>query len=206
MKVSIKTAAILIVLCICYTGVYAQAQRQSIAAHWGVAVPINNQFIDKAGAVNPSLEWSYRIIPSLSAGLSLGYGSFIEKGAGDERIDTDLISGNREKSLSLMPFLAKFHYFPFGNRNRLFSPFIGVGVGVQYAKFYIIGDAISSNKTSNWAEAFSAEMGAKIQLPKNERIYFDIRGLWQYGGNSCSLTGTKPIQTLGITLGVGFKF
>lgn len=206
MKASIKAASMLIVLCLCYTGVFAQVQRQSISVHEGVAIPVKNGFADKAGFVNPSVEWRYSLLPAWAVGLSLGYSYSTEKGEGDVRVADDLISGYREKSLSSMPFLAKFHYFPLGGGSSLFSPFIGVGAGIQYAKFYITGDAVNSAKTSNWAKAFSVEVGTNIQPLKVETIYFDIRCLWYYGGNSWPFLEAEPMQTVGVTLGVGFKF
>lgn len=207
MKACLKIASIvLVVLCLCYTEVSAQEQRQSISVHWGVTVPSGDSFIGKAGAVNPSLEWSYRVLPVLSAGVSLGYGYATDKGVSDEHIDGDFVSGYREKSLSTMPLIAKLNFFPLGNKSILFSPYIGVGVGVQYAKFYMTGDALNSKDASNWAEIFSAEVGTRIEPKYGSKLYLDVRCIWQYGGNGWPLVEVKSIQQIGFALGAGVRF
>lgn len=206
MKIGLKISTLLLTLYLCSTVAYAQADRQSISAHWGVTIPMNKGFVEKIGFVNPSLEWSYRVSSILSTGVSFGYGYRAEKGVSDERMDGYFLSGYRKRSLSTLPLLAKFNYFPLGYKSTLLSPYIGVGAGVQYAKFHIVGETINSNQTNSWAEAFSAEIGTRIQLAKNNKLYFDLRCLWNYGGNSWSLFETKPIQTLGFTIGIGLKF
>lgn len=207
MKANIKIASILIVLCLCCTGkICAQMHKQSISAHLGITKPLNNGFVEKIGVVNPSLEWSYRVFSAFSVGLSFAYSYSGEKGESNEFVDGDLVSGYREKSLSTMPLLFVLNYFPLGGRNTLFSPYIGAGTGVQYAKLYINGDAINSNKKSNWAESFSAQLGTRIQPVENGKFYFDFRCLWRYGGNHFSFVETKSIQTLGFILGTGVKF
>lgn len=206
MRAGVKTGLILIVLCLCCIVAGAQDQRQSISVHWGVTIPPNNGFIDKVGVVNPSLEWSYKVLPTLSAGVSLGYGYATEKGEGSERVDGDFASGYREKTLSSMPLIIRLRFCPLGTKSTLFSPYIGVGAGVQYSKFHITGDAINSNGAGNWAETFSAEVGTRIQPKEGSKLYFDVRGLWQYGGNDWPSVEAKSIQHIGFALGVGIKF
>lgn len=207
MKTDIKIVSILIALCFCSASVaLAQEQRQSISAHWGGSIPIDNGFIAKTGFVNPSLEWGFRLLPALSAGISLGYGYATEKGIGNEHVDGDLASGYREKSLSVIPLLVKMNYFPLGDRITLFAPYIGAGAGVGHATFDIKGEAINAGRMGNWAELFSAQVGTRIQPVGNGKLYFDACFLWQYGGNNWSLVEVKSIHTLGFCLGVGVKF
>lgn len=206
MKIGLKIFTLLLTLCPCTKAAYAQAYRQSISAYWGVTIPMNEGYIEKVGFVNPSLEWSYRVFSIFSAGVSFGYSYREDKGVSDERMDGYFSSGYRKRSLATLPLLAKLNYFPLGYKSTLLSPYIGVVAGIQYAKFHIVGETINSNQTTSWAETFSAEIGTRIQPAKNNKLYFDLRCLWNYGGNIWSLFETRSIQTLGFTIGAGLKF
>lgn len=197
------------VLAVCgsYAGnLHAQSPKQSISFNWGVMVPADNGFVENTGWVNPSLEWNYRVLPALSAGISLGYGFNSVRGIADERFDGDLISGYREKKLSIVPVMALVNYFPMGNGGALFRPYLGIGAGVQYAKFQITGDNIITSTTANLAEVFSAQLGTRICPGKTDKFYLDTRFSWQYGGNSWPAAEIKSIRGLGFALGAGFTF
>lgn len=202
-----KTIALLsTVCCVCATNLHAQGHKQSLSFNWGVTIPANGGFVDKTGFVNPSLEWSYRVLPFLSAGASLGYGYNSDKGEGDENFDGSYISGMREKSLAVVPLMLHADFFPCGASEAMLRPYLGVGVGIQHATFEITGDNIVTSSGKGWAESFSARVGTRICPPSSDKLFFDVRALWQHAGNDWSAAGVGSVRGFGITIGAGFTF
>lgn len=184
-----------------------RTRKHSLSVDWGAAIPVGQNFIDKASAANVSLEWDYRIIPMLSAGVSVGYIGFTDKGIADEYFDSTLSSGYRDKRLQTIPIMVQLDLFPIGGRATLFRPYLGVGVGGQYARFRITGETIVTSERSNWAERFSARVGTRIFPVKNGGLFFDARVTWGYGGNDWPMAaGLRSMQSIGVTAGVGGVF
>jgi outer membrane receptor protein involved in Fe transport len=198
---------IILICSVCAQNVRAQTRNQSVSVAWGVSLPAGDAYIEKMSARNLSLEWDYRIMPRLSAGVSLGYGSnSSNKGSGNVFFDGALVSGRREKKLNIVPIMARLDYFPLGDANTLFSPYLGIGAGVQYAKFQIKGDYIVSSTRKNWSENFSVRAGVRIRPLEAGRFFLDARCLWSYGGNSWSPAGVDSIRQFGVMAAAGFLF
>jgi opacity protein-like surface antigen len=187
---SILLGLILLFCGVCVPHAGAQTRKQqSVSVAWGVSIPVGDDaYIDKASVRNLSLEWDYRILPCLSAGVSAGYyAGFDNKESGNDFFDGAMVSGRREKKLKTIPIMAQFDYFPMGDANTLFSPYLGIGIGVQYAKFEIKGDYIVSSTRKNWSENFSVRAGVRIRPLETSRFFLDARCLWNRGGNGGSL-------------------
>ena len=192
---------------VCAHRLQAQTLKQTASIAWGMSFPTGgDSYIDRASVENFSLEWGYRVLPGLSAGVSLGYGNRSERGVSDEFFDGSFVSGFREKKLYTLPIMAVFDYFPLGDDNTLLRPYLGVGLGVQYAKWQITGDAIVTSVSKNWAESFSARAGLRISPNENGRFFLDARCLWNYSGNGWQSAKINSMQQFAIMAAAGFMF
>ena len=194
-----------IVSTICGTAV-AQVHKQSLSIGWGAAVPVGDSYIDKTSAVNFSLGWDFRLLPVLSAGLSVGYMGNSDRGISDEYFDSAFTTGYREKGVYVIPLMAQFDFFPLGEANTLLRPYFGVGAGGRYAKFRITGDAIVTSGSRGWAESFSARIGTRIYPLWMGRFFLDAKCTWNYGDNRWPLAEAGPVQYFGISAGLGWMF
>lgn len=184
----------------------AQTRKHAASIGWGASMPLGDNYIDETSFANFSLEWNYRVLPVLSAGVSFGYGASSFAGFATIDVGYGLASGQIEKKLNTIPIMAQFDYFPLGQANSLFRPYLGAGVGVQQAKFQITGDAIVTTKVSTWAESFSARLGTRICPARDGKVFFDARCVWRYGGNSWTESGVSSVQNLGLIIGAGILF
>lgn len=178
--------------------------RNSVTVGWGVSIPAGNgNFAGKASWVSPSLDWEYRLLPVLSAAVSAGYAYFDEKGVTRDRFDGDITDGYTSRTLSLLPLQVGMRYFPFGAGEGSFQPYLFVAGGVRYARFHITGDLIPSGNVKNWSGVVTPGVGLRYHPRRCKKIWLDLRGSWQWGGNGWVLLDTKSQRSVGVNVGVG---
>lgn len=198
----------IVILLAALPALYAQ---ESVGSHsatfsWGVALPMGDKnFTNKTTFITPQFGYEYRFASNFSAGFSLGLSFSNEKGPTNDLFDGDVVTANTHRKLTLIPVQAEFRYFPLGTCNTVFHPYIGLSGGIQYAQFYLTGDAIVTSKTGNWAEVVTPHLGVRYQ-PGGKRLYMDLRAQWQYSGNGWELTRAKSQQSIGIRVGIGYSF
>lgn len=179
--------------------------RHALQFSWGAAIPMGDKnFTNKTTYVAPQLGYEYRFASNFSASLSLGLSYSDEKGLTRDSFDGDVITANTHRKLTLVPVQAQMRYSPLGAKATAWQPYVGIGAGVQYAKFYIMGDVINTSGTSDWAEVITPHVGLRYQ-PSNKRVYFDLQTLWQYAGNSWKIANTQSQQNIGVRIGVGIS-
>lgn len=182
---------------------YAQKteEKHSVSVGWGVWLPVGgNTFTNKLTWVTPHVGYEYRILPQLSAGFSVGYLYSNEKGNTTDRYNNSLVNGNSHRKLTAIPIQAELLYFPLGAREQLFQPFLGIGGGVRYTKYYITGDVINTSEVSSWAGIMTPQVGLRVAPFANKRISLDARLYWQNVGNRWELLDTSSQQGIGIEL------
>lgn len=182
---------------------YAQKtkEKHSVSVGWGVWIPVGTStFANKLTWVTPHVGYEYRLLPQLSAGFSVGCLYSNEKGDTTDRYDNSLVSGNSHRKLTAVPIQAELLYFPLGSREQLVQPFLGIGGGVRYAKFYITGDVINTSQVSSWAGVMTPQVGLRVTPFANKKISLDARLYWQNAANRWELLDTSSQQGIGIEL------
>lgn len=202
----VTTACFVLICSVCAPSLRAQAPRHAVSAGWGVSIPVGDNYIDEASAANFALEWGYRLLPTLSAGVSAGYGSVSESDTGTLSFDGSTVTGAYKKSFYAIPLLARLDWFPLGRANTLLQPYVGVGAGARYARFEITGDAIVTSVRTGWAESFSARAGLRVRPCQTGRFFVDARCAWDFGGNDWPQAGVESGQQLSILAAAGILF
>lgn len=202
----IACTAILAACCMMPDAALGQPEKHSVSLLYGVTTPAGDDgFIDQAGFVDLSVEYGIRLTPLLTAGVSAGYGYDRQKKDTDDRYDGDLVSGFSDRNLSVVPVMVWVRLFPWGQEAR-FQPYAMLGGGVQYARFDIEGDQIDARTVSNWAVAFSPQIGARFFPAAGKKLYLDGRISWRYAANEWPVMDIGSIQRAGFALGAGVKF
>lgn len=182
---------------------YAQktVEKHSVSVGWGVWLPVGNStFTNKLTWVTPHVGYEYRLLPQFSVGFSVGCFYSNEKGDTADRYNSSLVNGNSHRKLTAIPMQAELLYFPLGAGEQSLQPFLGIGGGIQYAKFYITGDVINTSQVSSWAGVITPQIGLRITPFTNKKISLDARVYWQNGGNTWELLDTSSQQGIGVEL------
>lgn len=200
---NIKRSITLLIIAVSFSVLYAQKtmEKHSVSVGWGVVLPTGSStFTNKPTWVTPHVGYEYRVFPQLSAGFSLGYRYSNEKGDTKDRYNSDLVSGQSHRTLTAIPMQIELLYFPLGACLQKFQPFLGIGGGLNYAKYYITGDALHSEETANWARVVTPQVGFRMMPFLTKKLSIDARVYWQNAANNWKLLHTSSQQ------GVGFEF
>lgn len=198
----------LLLLLIWLPAIKAQSDlnRHSVSVGWGVGSQLGSErFLSGATLLNPRVAYAFAVKSTLSVGFSAGYSFRSETGFTRDCIEGDLLDGNTDRKLTLVPIQAVARYFPLGAGGGRIQPYAGLSGGVQYARFDLKGDLIDSFGISNWAAVVTSDLGVRFYTG-DKRFYFDAELYWQYGGNKLTKANLRSIQRWGLNLSVGLSF
>ncbi|MEX6686792.1 OmpW family outer membrane protein [Danxiaibacter flavus] len=173
---------------------HAQTHPNIAAISWEVAFPTNSNYLDKTSWAGGRVEYRRMVNKQFSIGAAISWNSF-EQYVGTKTYDdghrgavtTDMI-----REVYTLPITLTGHYY-FQTDNKIFKPYVGIGLGGQYAEqnayFNIYG--LTSN---NWGFVARPEVGALLQFGRgvaglvgvsyniatNKNDEFDINGLKQF--------------------------
>ena len=141
------------------TGAQEANHRHSLSLQWGVYIPTGKGFLNRATTISPVLEWEWRASNAVSIGAGIGYTRGAERNYTRDTYEGDLVTGPSDRSLTLMPLTAHFRWFPTTSPQHRLRPFIGAGIGVQYAVFRIEGELINKSEVQSWGAVVRPEAG-----------------------------------------------
>lgn len=175
----------------------------------GIETPVGgNNFTSEASIGSPMLGYEYRFASKFSIGASFGFSHSDEKvDVSRYDFDWDNVTTTVHRKLTLMPIQADFrYYFPMSSAMSALHPYLGLSAGVQYAKFYITADVITTSGRESWAEVITPNAGLRYH-PGQKGLYADLRVEWKYSGNAWQIANNnKSQQSIGVRLGVGYSF
>ena len=188
------------------TGAQEANHRHSLSLQWGVYIPTGKGFLNRATTISPVLEWEWRASNAVSIGAGIGYTRGAERNYTRDTYEGDLVTGPSDRSLTLMPLTAHFRWFPTTSPQHRLRPFIGAGIGVQYAVFRIEGELINKSEVQSWGAVVRPEAGVSFCPQQNGRICIEIKCGWQYATNKLPIRSIESLQGVQISAGVRYKF
>ena len=188
------------------TGAQEANHRHSLSLQWGVYIPTGKGFLNRATTISPVLEWEWRASNAVSIGAGIGYTRGAERNYTRDTYEGDLVTGPSDRSLTLMPLTAHFRWFPTTSPQHRLRPFIGAGIGVQYAVFRIEGELINKSEVQSWGAVVRPEAGVSFCPQQNGRICIEIKCGWQYATNKFPIMSIESLQGVQISAGVRYKF
>lgn len=182
------------------------SSRHAAGISWGISTPVGkDNFMNKQSWISPALSYEYQLTHRFSLAASLGYEYGKERGVTSDRLHNDLLDGYTTRTLTSIPVQARVLYFFRRNRELPFQPYLGAGIGVNYARFYVEGDLISPVGKSNWAGIFTAQAGFRYALGGGP-VSLDASLFWQRAGNAFAPVHIERRQSAGVRIGVIFGF
>lgn len=188
------------------SGLHAQAPpsgSHSLFADWGITVPSKSSFTDRTTYVAPQLGYEYRLSAIFSAGITLGISHSNERAMTTDKYNGDWVDGNTHRKLTLIPLQVQFRCFPLGNGRTRLQPYLGLSGGVQYARFYLSGDAVQTAETSGWGGVITPHVGLRYSKPQSG-LFFDLAVQWQSSSNEWKAVDSPSQRNIGVRLGVGY--
>lgn len=180
--------------------------RQDLSVSWGGYLPTGSGFVKNISWTQFSLQWDYRIIPQLKAGLSLGYVFHNESGWTQDHFNGAVVTGNSNRKLIQLPIQMHVSYYPIGARQGLLQPYLGVGIGGQWARFDLKGAVIQTSGTENWGLIVTPQIGMRIYPSKTDIFWLEVKVAYRYATNEWKLASIKGQQGIIPSLGVGISF
>ena len=195
-------------ICITLTpALYAQESvgNSNLTLGIGTTIPTGSEsFTSDPTFVSPYLMYEYFVMDDLSLGLSLGYRYSKEDGQTRDHINGDLIDGYSERKLTQLPIQIQARYYPVHwGRHKNWSAYVTIAGGIQFNKYFLVGDQIHRSKHEKWTGVFTPDVGVRFN-PVNCKIYLDARLSWGMN-KGWEMTTDKTQQNLGVHIGVGMK-
>ena len=182
------------------------SRRHSLALQWGVYIPSNGGFLNHAAIVSPSLEWEWSVSNAISIGAEVGYTHGAEQDYTRDVYEGDLVTGVSDRSLTLVPFTANIRWTPVRLFRQRLRPFIGIGIGAQYAAFRISGELINDSKVRTWGTVVRPEAGLGFSPRHNGRFSVEARCSWQYAANKFPVMNVQSLSGIRVSVGVRQRF
>ncbi|MBE5047015.1 hypothetical protein [Alistipes onderdonkii] len=180
--------------------------RHSLSLQWGIYIPTGKGFLNHATTVSPVLEWEWRVSNAVAVGTGIGYIRGTERNHTKDTYEGDLVTGLSDRSLTLMPFTAHFRWYPATSPQHRLRPFIGTGIGAQYAVFRIKGELINKTKVQSWGTIIRPEAGISFCPQHNGRFCIEVKCGWQYATNKFPVMSVESLQGVQVNGGVRYRF
>lgn len=169
---------------------------------WEVAVP-SNDLIKKTSWSGGRFEYRRMVKPNISVGIGGSWNSFSEyvprttyqKEDGTGAVTTDLV-----KDIYTVPVTASMHYYFKGSTHV--KPYIGVGLGAQYADQTLYFN-IFSVEENNWGFVARPEAGAIVPFNTYWGLY--VSAAYNYASNKNEIYDTKSLSQFAFGLGLVFS-
>jgi outer membrane protein W len=150
------------------------------AFSWEVAIPTDNKYLTESSLSGWRLEYRRMIKENLSIGVAASWNAFNEtlptktysSPGGATAITTDMI-----RQVYTVPITLITHYY-FATSMKLLQPFLGIGLGGQYAENNTYFNIYQLTE-NNWGFVARPELGATIHFGQNS----PLKGLFSAGYN-----------------------
>jgi len=173
------------------------------AFDWEVALPTDNKFLSETSLSGWRLEYRRMVKQNLSVGLAVSWSAFDEYQTtktyhgtnGRSAVTTDMI-----RQVYTVPITLITHYY-FKNKGGLLQPYVGLGLGTQYAEsnayfnIYVVTD-------NNWGFVARPEIGTFINLGASPAKILLSAG-YNWSTNTNNAFDVSNISQFTINLGIG---
>jgi len=173
---------------------------------WEVAFPADNKYLTEPSLSGWKLEYRRMIKQNLSLGVAVSWNAFDEtlptktysSPGGSRAVTTDMI-----RQVYTVPITLITHYY-FNTSMKLLQPFLGIGLGGQYAENNTYFNIYQLTE-NNWGFVARPELGAAIHFGQNS----PIKGLisagynWSTNKNEGFDIDNWSHVTLNVGIGVG---
>lgn len=179
------------------------ASKSMVGISWEVALPSGNDYLSEPSFSGWRLEYRQLVRSSMSVGIAMSWNTYDEyadsktytSSGGSSAVTTDMI-----RQLYTVPITLTGHYYP-GIKGRPVQPYIGLGLGAQYAQqntYFNIYEVTEYN----WGFVARPEVGILFRLGPSP-----VRGMLAAGYNIAT-NKNEAFQQNGMnhfafTLGVG---
>ncbi|MGX5820359.1 outer membrane beta-barrel protein [Chitinophaga lutea] len=180
----------------------SQQWRNLWALSWEISVPSSNDFISSTSLAGGRFDYRY-FLPGkpVSFGVALSWNSYeqyvptrtVKYNSGESAITTDF-----NNVLYTVPVTATAHYY--FNYGRMAMPYIGVGIGAQYAESDIYYNIFLDEET-NWGFCVRPEIGLLVSPGmKNWGILANVG--YNFATNKIDLTGQDNLKSVNFNIGL----
>ncbi|NIG54932.1 outer membrane beta-barrel protein [Chitinophaga sp. Cy-1792] len=210
MKKYILTGAILFAFSICsfaqnvtYTNTYSTSNKITnlFGLSWEISIPSSNDLISKTSLAGGRFEYRH-FLPNapVSFGIGVSWNSYEQYSPtqtftyknGNSAITTDM-----DKVIYTVPVTALVHYY--FNNGKNVMPYIGVGLGAQYAEQDIYYNIFVNNQY-NWGFVVRPEVGVLIR-PNGGNWGILAGANYQYGTNKNDLVNSNGLKSVAFNIG-----
>jgi len=181
------------------------SSRDLTAFSWEVAYPSTNKFLNETSLSGWRFEYRKGIKENFSLGIAISWNAF------DEYVNTTTYSSPNEtkaittdmiRQVYTLPITAISHYY-FSTKSKLLQPYVGLGLGAQYAEHTAYLNIYELSET-NWGFVARPEVGTLITFSGESPVRF-LFGL----GYNISTNKNEAFNISGwnhVTLNVGIGF
>ncbi len=169
---------------------------------WEISVPTNSEFLDKTSLAGGKFEYRHFLAGKpISFGVSIGWNSYeqyiptqtISYDNGTKAITTDM-----DRNIYTVPVAALAHYY--FNWGKPVLPYIGVGIGAQYAEQTIYYNIFETDEY-NWGFLVRPELGVLIR-PKMRNWGILANAGWSYATNKNDLFDINSLKNFSFNIGL----
>jgi outer membrane protein W len=176
-----------------------------VAVSWEMAFPSNNNYLNKTSYAGGRVEYRKLIKDQFSVGLGISWNSFEDyvgtktytSNGGGSAVTTDMV-----RYIYTVPMTATFHYYPTVS-NKLFKPYVGVGLGTQYAEQYSYFN-IYQLGSNNWGFVVRPEIGTLVRV--GHLFSLMVTGSYQYASNKNDDLHVNNLSQFAINIGGAWGF
>ena len=171
-----------------------------LSFNWEIGIPMNTNYLTSVSLAGANLDYRHFINDKFSLGVAWHWNTFeeylsprvYEKPDGSQAVYTDLVP-----QVYVMPMLVKGHYY--FDAGQTIKPYIGLGVGAQYAKQQVFYNIFVS-ETDNWGFAARPEVGLMYQF-KSRPGGLHFNAGFNYASNKNEDFKIDNLKHIGISIG-----
>lgn len=169
---------------------------------WEIAIPTNNDFLDKTSFAGGKAEYRYFLKKApVSFGLAVSWNSY-EQYIPTQTIyyknNNSAITTDMDRLIYTAPIVATAHYY--FNYGKKVMPYTGVGIGTQYAQQTIYYN-VFENDTYDWGFVVRPEVGALIR-PNGGNWGIILGASYQYATNKNDLFKIDNLKSFNFNIGL----
>jgi outer membrane protein W len=147
------------------------SDRDLFAFSWEISDPTGNKYINETSMSGWRLEYRKGIKHNLSVGIAMSWSAFDEfvntktysSADNTKAITTDMI-----RQVYTLPITLVGHYY-LNTKSNFFQPYLGLGLGAQYAEHKAFLNIYELNET-NWGFVARPEVGALFRFSSHSPV------------------------------------
>jgi outer membrane protein W len=181
------------------------SDRDMAAFSWEMCFPTSNKFLNESTFKGWRFEYRKGVKQNLTIGVAMSWNAFDEyvptttyaTPSNSKAITTDMI-----RQVYTLPLTVITHYY-FKTKSKLFEPYVGAGVGAQYAEHTAYMNIYELSET-NWGFVARPELGTTLSFTHGSPVKV-LLGV----GYNISTNKNKAFDVNGwtaVTANVGISF